>query len=629
MSIAAVINHFAVFSILNLLLYQVIKNVKCLSANFQRSVNLQDALIISAITAVVFTLFLLPNPINLVLMFLVISLVGILIWADAILFSVYSTEINWHAAKIFFSGVGGFAGEYEELLRYLYSKPRLLIFPFVFIAFYASIIFSSNTILIATTSSLLLTYLIFCITKSKLNNKTVALWALCFALFFVAMNFSYHQTSQIVQASFLADLVIIAMLSLMTLLVLKQRTNIAFVQQPSLLKNFFLVNPHIQLQDDFLVKPEHQDWIVPAAYQQCKSAQHAIAADANIVLITLESVGSEFIEGYQSEGARLAVLDDLKQTGVFSEHHFSISPNTNNVMQNIYSAQYSNQQSFYWLPQLQQQGYQTLFYTSQNTEHFHLNQHLKDIGFNHVIDRNDFAQQDGFNDYQLVEQLEQRLPQLKQQKFFLHILNNQTHVPYEVVNQDEFKRFNNANRVERYKNSIEEANLVVEQILEKLEQMGLMQNTIVIVTGDHGQAFGEYGYKVHSNAIINAEVKVPFVLHHPQLNPSVISRSSHFDVMPTIFDLCGIHYEHTSCGQSMLAQSEGNLPLLLYSETKKGNFPANFGIVTQKEKIMFDLVYERYYRMSLQDELLEELTGDDKGYWQQLLLRMLQARGLV
>jgi arylsulfatase A-like enzyme len=53
-------------------------------------------------------------------------------------------------------------------------------------------------------------------------------------------------------------------------------------------------------------------------------------------------------------------------------------------------------------------------------------------------------------------------------------------------------------------------------LLETLEERGLLDNTMVIVTGDHGEAFGEHGYFTHGDNLYLNQLHVPLLIRFPK-----------------------------------------------------------------------------------------------------------------
>lgn len=89
----------------------------------------------------------------------------------------------------------------------------------------------------------------------------------------------------------------------------------------------------------------------------------------------------------------------------------------------------------------------------------------------------------------------------------------------------------------RYRNSLHYVDSLVGETFDALESRGLLENSVVIVTGDHGQEFNDNGqnYWGHASNFTRYQTAVPMLLYAPGLAPAVYRhRTTHFDVMPTV-----------------------------------------------------------------------------------------------
>ncbi len=94
-----------------------------------------------------------------------------------------------------------------------------------------------------------------------------------------------------------------------------------------------------------------------------------------------------------------------------------------------------------------------------------------------------------------------------------------------------------------YDNSIRWTDGVMEVLLSSLADLGYFDNTLVVVTSDHGEAFGERGFEGHARYLYRETTEVPFLLFFPfRLEPGIVveTRTSNVDVWPTLLDLLGI-----------------------------------------------------------------------------------------
>ena len=82
------------------------------------------------------------------------------------------------------------------------------------------------------------------------------------------------------------------------------------------------------------------------------------------------------------------------------------------------------------------------------------------------------------------------------------------------------------------------------RILDKLEELGLRENTIVVFTADHGDFGGEHGMMVKGGVFYDALVKVPLIVSWPSGGVPIDavdgSMASTLDIIPTLFELQGL-----------------------------------------------------------------------------------------
>ena len=84
-------------------------------------------------------------------------------------------------------------------------------------------------------------------------------------------------------------------------------------------------------------------------------------------------------------------------------------------------------------------------------------------------------------------------------------------------------------------------------------------STLVVVAGDHGEAFGEHGEISHSLFVYDTTLQVPLILAGPgipPLSPPVSAPVSLVDVLPTVLDLCGLPRRDTD-GLSLVPLLQG------------------------------------------------------------------------
>ncbi len=95
------------------------------------------------------------------------------------------------------------------------------------------------------------------------------------------------------------------------------------------------------------------------------------------------------------------------------------------------------------------------------------------------------------------------------------------------------------NVIKQYDRAIQNVDEGIGDLLDHLVELGLYDNTIIVLTSDHGEYFGEHGYIEHGKDVYQAAVAVPLIIKKPfqnsgELNESIVSSS---DVPHIIFSL--------------------------------------------------------------------------------------------
>jgi hypothetical protein len=142
-----------------------------------------------------------------------------------------------------------------------------------------------------------------------------------------------------------------------------------------------------------------------------------------------------------------------------------------------------------------------------------------------------------------------------------------THYPYRHDNEPRFQQYTpevdyefNYNRsdlskrkdqiVNRYKNTLRQLDDWYRDILVNVD----LSNTIVVITGDHGEEFFQQGRLGHCSSLNIHQTMTPCFVYIPGLEPADVTFvTSHADIMPTIADALGHEKKPDSLGQSLFA----------------------------------------------------------------------------
>ncbi|MDH5305987.1 MAG: sulfatase [Myxococcales bacterium] len=124
---------------------------------------------------------------------------------------------------------------------------------------------------------------------------------------------------------------------------------------------------------------------------------------------------------------------------------------------------------------------------------------------------------------------------------------------HEYAAPREFKRFGSGARGD-YLAAIRWVDDALERVRIELDRAGLLDQTIVILASDHGEAFGENGRQGHARNVLTAAVWVPLVIRFPFASDPIRIRAQvrNVDIAPTLLALAGAPQPPDLEGRSLL-----------------------------------------------------------------------------
>ena len=134
----------------------------------------------------------------------------------------------------------------------------------------------------------------------------------------------------------------------------------------------------------------------------------------------------------------------------------------------------------------------------------------------------------------LTAALVARLGEVGDRPAFLYAHFNDPHLPYD-------RGGTRGTPFERYAREVQLVDREIGKILRAIDRLGLRSRTTVLVTADHGEAFGEHGRTAHAGSLYQELAHVPLVVRGPGIEPrSILEPVSLIDLGPTILDLHGL-----------------------------------------------------------------------------------------
>jgi len=99
-------------------------------------------------------------------------------------------------------------------------------------------------------------------------------------------------------------------------------------------------------------------------------------------------------------------------------------------------------------------------------------------------------------------------------------------------------------------------------LMRKVEELGLFDNTIIVIHSDHGEYHGEHGlYGKPGGYLYDTLIRVPLIMRYPDVIPAGMTVESvvqNIDIVPTILDILGVPIPESMDGRSLLPIFTGN-----------------------------------------------------------------------
>ncbi|REE87451.1 putative sulfatase [Paenibacillus taihuensis] len=126
-----------------------------------------------------------------------------------------------------------------------------------------------------------------------------------------------------------------------------------------------------------------------------------------------------------------------------------------------------------------------------------------------------------------------------------------SHLYYEYGERKKLTEYDKKKLVAIYYGMISLMDKYIGRILDKLDELGIAENTIVVFTTDHGHFFGQHGLQAKGGFHYEDLIRLPFIVRYPGHVPAGATSDaiqSLVDLAPTFLSLCGIPVPHAMTG---------------------------------------------------------------------------------
>lgn len=145
--------------------------------------------------------------------------------------------------------------------------------------------------------------------------------------------------------------------------------------------------------------------------------------------------------------------------------------------------------------------------------------------------------------------------------------------------------------VNRYKNALFYNDMLIGRVIEQLKKSDLLDNTVVLITGDHGEEFNDLkmNYWGHVGNFARYQTQTPLVIHWPGKAPATLQHTtSHLDIAPTLMKemlACDTDPAKFSNGRYLLDTSPRPYVLISSWDTFSTNEPDRISVVQKSGEI--------------------------------------------
>ena len=353
----------------------------------------------------------------------------------------------------------------------------------------------------------------------------------------------------------------------------------------------------------------------------------------NVVFFLLESISTERVGFYGYPKNVSPNIDNLAKKSIVFSNAYTTSTHSDYAQPAILSSRYllttntrtdfedKNPRKFIW-DIFKEKEYNTSYFSSQDDRWQGMIKY-----FNHSnLDVYSYSMTDGKTDYgygYAKKDLDHKTANLAiewlnetKNPFFLLLNFQATHNP--LVHPKEYEIFLPESNIEnKYDNSLYYVDAQIGRILEEIDKKGISNNTIIIITSDHGHdLLNIHNIDGHGNSLYNDELKVPALIYIPNVKPTIIKeKTSNIDILPSLLDLLNFKIPKEFQGDIM----KENRPI--YSVTQSNKYLIS--LIKGDIKVIADLNRDLIEIYNLTEDPQENNNLNWKEYKKEILQLLL------
>jgi len=338
----------------------------------------------------------------------------------------------------------------------------------------------------------------------------------------------------------------------------------------------------------------------------------AEAAGADLIWIVLDAARADHFGAYGHALETTPNIDALMAESIVFDEAYAAAPNTKAAVTTLFTGQFPTTHGAVGateaapseipvLPELvRAAGFRTVCFSANPylSAHFGFDRGFDE--FHEVFREVDLeANQLGRVPAELMaEEAVKWLEENEHARFFAYLHFLEPHDPYappEPYDTMFVDQLPGRKRLASYDGNLRYADEAVGQVLDAIDRLGLAGHSVILITADHGEAFGEHGRFLHADTVYQETVHIPLSIRLPE---GAAGRRSEIvcstDMMPTLLDLFGLDLPETVQGRSRLALLAGEAEGAPHYAVSRTRGKDQTGGVKHPEEVCYALTVAKY-----------------------------------
>ena len=393
------------------------------------------------------------------------------------------------------------------------------------------------------------------------------------------------------------------------------RDNLMWTQEP--VASFFRPDGYAFEPTARRVAVAERDAVLQASYSRQAPGAHR----KNVVLIIVDSLRADRMQVYGYPRETTPFLSVLVQSGRMKKVDSAFSSCSESfcgITSTLSSRDFRDisARTFQLQDVLRDQGYRTWFLLSGNHSAWNGLPYFYHSDEDTFFDGSHTQRYTMDDDRLVLEGLERVPPALPGEPAFFyvhlmspHYLGVQLEDSHMFTSPDDrvspglepYKILSQLNKPDRYDDKVRQADGIIREVFAALSAKGYLDDSIVVVTGDHGEGLGERHW-AHGWHLYNEDIRIPMLFYDASsASYPDLTFAAQVDIAPTILDRLGLPIPDSWEGQSLLAPSRTRFT---YHQTYF--VPNRFGVVYRDDRALFKFIATPQYGT----EELYDLTTD-------------------